>query len=116
MANVDFYSARREPRVGFGSASFFRVVLNMQASIACVLDLVTCQSNKHIWRDCFTIRFVAASGVGRYRNMLEVDLFWHFSCYALSPLHTLYKHIVAVKATIDKQSPHAKLLLKSAVF
>ena len=116
MANVDFYPARREPRVGFGSASFFRVVLNMQASIACVLDLVTCQSNKHILRDCFTIRFVAASGVGRYRNMLEVDLFWHFSCYALSPLHTLYKHIVAVKATIDKQSPHAKLLLKSAVF
>ena len=27
-----------------------------------------------------------------------------------SPRLTLYRHIVAVKATIDKQSPHAKLL------
>ena len=29
------------------------------------------------------------------------------------PPHTLYKHIVAVKAMIDKQSPHEKLLFKS---
>ena len=29
------------------------------------------------------------------------------------PPHTLHKHIVAVKATIDKQSPHGKLLFKS---
>ena len=72
---------------------------------------VTSQSIMHIWRDCCTIRFVAASGVGRYQNRLEVDVFWHFSFYALPPLHTLYKHIVAVKATINKQSPHAKLLL-----
>ena len=27
-----------------------------------------------------------------------------------SPRLTLYRHIVAVKVTIDKQSPHAKLL------
>ena len=27
-----------------------------------------------------------------------------------SPRLTLYRHIVAVEATIDKQSPHAKLL------
>ena len=27
-----------------------------------------------------------------------------------SPRLALYRHIVAVKATIDKQSPHAKLL------
>ena len=27
-----------------------------------------------------------------------------------SPRIILYRHIVAVKATIDKQSPHAKLL------
>ena len=47
----------------------------MQASIACVLGLVTRQSNMHIWRDCC----VAASGVGRYQNRLEVDFFWHFS-------------------------------------
>ena len=28
----------------------------------------------------------------------------------LAPPHALYKRIVAVKMTIDKQSPHAKLL------
>ena len=33
----------------------------------------------------------------------------------LPPPHTLYKHIVAVKAMINKQNPHAKLLLKSGV-
>ena len=32
--------------------------------------------------------------------------------YSLPP-HTLYKQIVAVKATIDKQSPHGKLLFES---
>ena len=31
------------------------------------------------------------------------------------PPHTLYRHIVAVKATIDKQSPHGKLMFKSVV-
>ena len=36
--------------------------------------------------------------------------------YALPPLHTLYKHIVAVIAAVDKHSPQAKLLLKSGVF
>ena len=35
------------------------------------------------------------------------------SFICLPPPHTLYKDIVAVKATIDKQSPHTKLLLKS---
>ena len=39
--------------------------------------------------------------------------FWHVAFVRLPPPHTEYKHIVAVKATIDKQSPHAKLLLKS---
>ena len=48
----------------------------MQASIACVLGLVTCQSNMHI---IMTRLFVAAGGVGRYQNRLEVDIFWHFS-------------------------------------
>ena len=33
-----------------------------------------------------------------------------FSFINSSPRLTLYRHIVAVKATIDKQSPHAKLL------
>ena len=44
---TSIYSARREPRWGFGSASYFHiiVVLNTQASIACVLGLATCQSN-----------------------------------------------------------------------
>ena len=45
---------------------------------------------------------------------LDIDVFWHFSFY-LHPPYTLYKHIVAVKATIDKQSPHGKLLFKSGV-
>ena len=36
---------------------------------------------------------------------LDISLF-----KLLSPPHTLYKHIVAVKAMIDKQSPHGKLL------
>ena len=31
------------------------------------------------------------------------------------PQHTLYRHIVAVKVTIAKQIPPAKLLLKSGV-
>ena len=34
----------------------------------------------------------------------------------LPPPRTFYKHIVAVKATIDKQSPYSKLLLKSGGF
>ena len=33
----------------------------------------------------------------------------------LPPPRTFYKHIVAIKATIDKQSPHSKLLLKWGV-
>ena len=42
-------------------------------------------------------------------------MFFGFFLFILSPpRHTLYRHI-AVKATIDKQSPHAKLLLKSGV-
>ena len=43
-------------------------------------------------------------------------MFFGISPFIFSPLpHTLYKHIVAVKATIDKQSPHGKLLFKSGV-
>ena len=39
-------------------------------------------------------------------------MFFDISLFKLLPLlHTLYKHIIDVKATIDKQSPHAKLLL-----
>ena len=57
------------------------VILNMQASIACVLGQVTCQSNT---RDYCTIRFVAASGIGRYQNRLEVNVFlaFLFLCFA----------------------------------
>ena len=36
--------------------------------------------------------------------------FGFFLLINLSPQLTLYRHIVAVKATIDMQSPHAKLL------
>ena len=38
-------------------------------------------------------------------------MFFGFSLFInSSPRLTLHRHIVAVKATIDKQSPHAKLL------
>ena len=41
----------------------------------------------------------------------DISIFKHFP-----PPHTLYKHIVAVKAAwIDKQSPHGKLLFTSGV-
>ena len=47
-----------------------------------------------------------------FQDRFEIDVFWH-SLYQLSPPpQTLYKHVVAVKATIDKQSPHRKLLFK----
>ena len=43
-------------------------------------------------------------------------MFFGISRFIFSPPpHTLYKHIVAVKATIDKQSPHGKSLFKSGV-
>ena len=32
------------------------------------------------------------------------------------PLHTLYSHIVAVKATIDKQTSTRKIVVKAGVF
>ena len=44
-------------------------------------------------------------------------MFFDISLFKLlPPPHTIYKHIVAVKVTIDKQSPHAKLFLKSGFF
>ena len=43
-------------------------------------------------------------------------MFFDISLFKLFlPPHTLYKHIVAVKARIDKQSPHGKLLFKLGV-
>ena len=39
-----------------------------------------------------------------------------FLTFLLKRLHTFYKHIVAVKATIVEQSPHSKSLLKSGFF
>ena len=45
------------------------------------------------------------------QERLDIDVFLAFFLYInSSPPHTLYRHIVAVKATIDKQSPHTKLL------
>ena len=45
------------------------------------------------------------------QERLDIDVFLAFFLFInSSPLLTLYRHIVAVKATIDKQSPHAKLL------
>ena len=42
---------------------------------------------------------------------LDIDVFLDFFLFINSSLAlTSYRHIVAVKATIDKQSPHAKLL------
>ena len=39
-------------------------------------------------------------------------MFFDMSLFKLlPPPHTLYKHIVAVKAMIDKQSPHANCCL-----
>ena len=104
------------PSLGFGSASYFSflVLLDMQASIACVLGLVTCQRNIHIWetvRNWLEVAFAAFSRTGLKLIFFDISVFKH-----LPPPHTFYKHIVAVKATIDKQSPHSKLLLKSRVF
>ena len=45
------------------------------------------------------------------QERLDIDVFWLFFLFInSSPRLTLHRHIVAVKATIDKQSPHAKLL------
>ena len=61
--------------------------------------------------------FLATSEVASYRERFYFDVFWHFSFYLFAPAtDTLYKHTIAVKATIDKQSPHGKLLLKSGFF
>ena len=53
-----------------------------------------------------------SSGVGRYWSG-KVG-YWCFFGFFLfinsSPRLSLYRHIVAIKATIDKQSPNAKLL------
>ena len=106
-----FYSAQNgaEFRFRFCLFSFFLVVLDMQASIACVLGLVTYQRNIHIWET------VAPSPVTGWkfpslhsRSWISTTglklIFFDISC--LPPPRTFYKHIVAVKATIDKQSPH----------
>ena len=94
----------------------------MQASIACVLGLVTCQRNIHIWE------IVAPSPVTGWKlpslhsrswtSRIGLKLiFFDISLFKrLPPPCTFYKYIVAVKATIDKQSPHSKLLLKSGFF
>ena len=94
----------------------------MKASINCVLGLVTCQKNIHIWET------VAPSPVTGWklpslhsrswisRTGLKL-IFFDISVFKrLPPPRTFCKHIVAVKATIDKQSPHSKWLLKSGVF
>ena len=45
------------------------------------------------------------------QERLDIDVFWlFFHSINSSPRLTLYRHIVAVKAMIDKQSPRAKLL------
>ena len=46
------------------------------------------------------------------QERLDIAVFLAFLFFFInsSPPLTLYRHIVAVKATIDKQSPHAKLL------
>ena len=44
------------------------------------------------------------------QERLDIDVFWLFLFISSSPRLTLYRHIVAVTATIDKQNPHAKLL------
>ena len=95
----------------------------MQASIACVLGLITCQRNIHIWET------VAPSPVTGWklpslhsrgwisRTGLKLIFFAISLFKRLPPPRTFYKHIVAAKATIDiKKSPHSKLLLKSGDF
>ena len=44
------------------------------------------------------------------QERLDTDVFGLFSFYYLSLQLTLYRHIIAVKATNDKQGPHTKLL------
>ena len=64
------------------------------------------------------IRFRAVSEVfSRYEWSCELsgkvvfDVLWHSFFIYSPPLHTLYKHIVAVKTTINKQSPHGNCCL-----
>ena len=92
---------------------FFLVLLYMQASIACVLGLVTCQRNIHKWETVAPKFTSLHSRSWISRTGLKL-MFFDISLYKrLPPPHTFYKHIVAVKATINKQSPHSKLLLNS---
>ena len=50
------------------------------------------------------------------RTGLKLIIFYISLFKRLPPPHSVYRHIVAVKATIDKQSPHSKLLLKLGIF
>ena len=46
------------------------------------------------------------------QEKLDIDVFWLFFPFInSSPPLTLYRHIIVVKATIDKQSPHAKIVV-----
>ena len=56
---------------------------------------------------CTTVSRWRLSGVGRYWSLM---FFGFFLLINSSSRLTLYRRIVAVKATIDMQSPHAKLL------
>ena len=101
------YSVRREPSLGFNSGSFFSVgsrccahasprARNISLSLGTKVELLSSTVDFEDSRKGWILMFF---GISRFI----------FS----PPPHTLYKHIVAVKVTIDKQSPHAKWLVKS---
>ena len=57
-------------------------------------------------RNWLEVAFAAFTKFGISRTGLQL-IFFYISLFKRLPLsHTFYKHIVAVKAMIDKQSPH----------
>ena len=88
--------------------------MSFACGIWCLADAssVSPSSEQTQWRSGAHIRFLAVSEVGIFRTGLKLMLFDISLFILFPPSRTLYKHIVAVKATIDKQSPHGKLLFK----
>ena len=65
-----------------------------------------------VWFYCTT--FLAASGVARYQERLDIDVFLAFLFLFICPRHIHYTNTSLL--SIDKHSPHGKLLFKSGVF
>ena len=78
---ISNYSAQKGTKFRFQHyLYFFLVTLNMQASVACVLGLVMCQSHMHRWRAVSTLypESVGPGSIsgGRKSILLEVISFF----------------------------------------